>query len=966
MRHHNTHRITLIALVILVLITLIALSFHYFSDRFNLHEIKPARLGLLFLIGISSAVLSMRWWYRRTQRICNEKARHGLALVLAPHPDKAINIHDLFRRFPGQYIKREKDWPCMHTAFELTGDQSLMQFSCYLTDPSLQQAAVKEMAHEWRGTQITMAGEDYGLGVVVDPVQAAQLETPTAVSWCMLHLKNPDVFPLHIPEVSRGYGLRARDQAETFLAAVNATATQFHVGLQLLVRPAPQSAINKWKSHMGRLEGRLNRRGTRSFRNAEGTSMTSQSFAPPNEHLLKEEMSAIGLRLTAEKYEVSLRIWAAGPTQSGCQQEVRRIAQNVQAETRSNLNELKRGEQGETWDPVVARQFPEKGGFLMTAAELGQLFHMPDEETLDLYAKLHVSGARVRGPGADVILSPEQVPACVLPGEKEGEPTRTYGTFSLPTGQAVYVGHPLKATKTHCLITGSTGTGKSVVAGNITHQDWAAGNAVLVIDPHGSLVDNILAAVPEGREQDVCVLDMESYQPFQFNICRIGRSQGVGKSVEYLMEALRIGEGASWDSSVGMREVLENAFLIALYGNENACLIDVAQVLDANRRKDMLAQVVSVSPEAQDALRFWKEVFPGWNKSDQNRSLNAAQRRIKAFLKTPVLRRTLASPQTTFNLADAIKERRLILAPMPETMGAGTKRVWSSLLVREFVSVMMSLPEGERPPTTLVIDELRDTIGHLADYVTKIAEQLRKFGTSGNFMTQSFERLPADVLAVLKNECRTQICFNCGPDNALIAADVMGEGVSARDIQKLTRWHAFMKLAVPGGQSSPCLVHMLEPLKPSVVRRPVGRVNTPKPPERIWQPPDKGLTLIDYGAQEVLYWVETSLTPLELAQQESKDVGQITEEILYFLNSLSRVDLAELWRLKQQLDHWIHQNLLDNPWVLPDTTKRIKRLSATEIGVPWWLSDIQYTQGRQPLGNQEKSGKEKAGKRGVH
>lgn len=946
MRHHNAHRLTLIVLIISVLITLIALSFHYLSDSFSLHTFEQARLGLTFLIGIVATLLFIRWRWRQYQRACNERARHGLALILAPHPDKALNIHDLFRRFPGQYIKREKDWPCMHTAFELTGDQSQMQFSCYLTDPSLQQAAVKEMGHEWRGTQITMAGEDYGLGEVVDPVQAAHLGPSAAVAWCTLHLKNRDIYPLHSAQATRQYGSRTRDQAETFLAAVHATTTAYHAGVQLLVRPAPQSTTNKWKGQMGRLEARMNRRGTRSFRNAEGTSMTSQSFGPQNEQLLKEEMAVIGPRITAEKYEVCLRIWTAGLTLAGCKQEMHRIAQNIQAETRSNWNELEIGEHGETWDSVVGRQFPERGGFLMTASELGQLFHMPDEETLDLYAKLHVSGARVRGPGADVILPPKQVPAHVLPGKKEGAPTRVYGSFALPNGQTVYVGHPLKETQTHCLITGATGTGKSVVAGNITHQDWAAGNAVLVLDPHGSLVNNILAAVPEGREQDVCVLDMESLQPFQFNICRIGRSQGVGKSVEYLMEALRIGEGASWDTSVGMREVLENAFLVALYGDENACLIDVARVLDGNKRKEMLAQVDSVSPEAQDALHFWREIFPGWNKNDQNRSLNAAQRRIKAFLKTPVLRRTLASSQTTFSLADAIKERRLILAPMPETMGASTKRVWSSLLVREFVSVMMSLPEAERPPTTLVIDELRDTIGHLADYVTKIAEQLRKFGTSGNFMTQSFARLPPDVLAVLKNECRTQICFNCGPDNAAIAANIMGEGVSARDIQKLTRWHAFVKLAVPGGQSSPCLVHMLEPIAPSPVRKPAAPVKVPLPPEEVWQQPDETMLRADYGAAEVLYWVETSLTSFELAQQENKDMGQIKEEILHFLNRLPRVDLEELWRLKQQLDHWIRQNLLANPWVLPDTTKRIKRLSAAEMGVPWWLSDIQYSQGR--------------------
>lgn len=947
MRHHNFHRITLIIQVCLVLITIIALILHYVHPSFTLHSVKQARLGVFILVLVSSSLLFIRWKYRRLQRQCNEQAKEGAILILAPHPeDKTLDAHDLFRRFPGQYIKREKDWPCLHTSFELTGDQALMQFSCFLADPNLQQSATKEMSHEWPGIQINTAGRDYGLGKVLDPIQSAQQIELPAVAWCTLHLKNSDVFPLHIQQATPRYGIRTRDQGETILAAINATPLNCHSGVQMLVRPAPPSATSKWQGHMARLETRMNRRGTRSSRNAEGTSMTSHTFAPPNEHLLREEMEVIAPRLTADKCEISLRIWVAGQNHAECAREVNRIAQNIQAETRSNFNELIIGERGETWEPVVFREYPENGGFLMTAAELGQLFHMPQEGALDSYSKLHVSGSRVRGPEAGITLPPERTPACVVPGNKAGEPTRVYGTYSSPAGQTVYVGHPLTSTKTHCLITGATGTGKSVAAGNITHQDWASGNAVLVIDPHGALVDNILGAVPPGREQDVYVLDMESLDPFQFNMCRIGRNEGVGKSVEYLMEALRIGEGASWDSSVGMREVLENAFLIALYADENACLIDVSNVLNDSKRKEMLERVNSVSPEAKDAVHFWKETFPDWAKADQSRSLGAARRRIKAFLKTPVLRRTLASPQTTFSLAEAIKGRQLILAPMPETMGAGSKRIWSSLLVREFISVMMALPEDQRPPTTLVIDELKDTIGHLADYVTKIVEQLRKFGTSGNFMAQSFTQLPPDVLAVLKNECRTQICFNCGIDNATIAAGVMGDGVSARDIQKLTRWHAFVKLAIPGGQSAPCLIQMLPPIAQSRIKKPIGAKNIPLPPADIWHPAPDNLALPDYGAPEVMHWIETTMTKTS-GENDDSTPGDNREIILHYLSELNANNLLELCRLKMDLSLWLRANLLENPWIIPNTTKRIKTLSAAKIGVPWWQTDIEYVKGNR-------------------
>lgn len=932
MRHHKNYRYWFIALILFTLVTSGLLILH-FTGKADLSHYPPARLLLLGLLVTGTAVWIMRWRFRRRQQQLNKVAgSQGVLLILAPHPDIPLETHDFFRRFPAQYVPRNGDWPCAHTVFELTGSQFQMRYACFLAEKEWQQAAVKEIGHEWHGTQIQVVDMDAN-AASADLIRAAMLEGQPAIAWCTLQLKKADVYPLHIPAEPARYGTRSRDQAETFLAAINATTGGVHAGMQLLVRRAPASIADRWAGHVRRLEAKLNQRGTRSRRSGDGLAVSSQAYGPQNEHLLRREVEAVAPRLGDVPVEVCLRIWAAGQDKAHCEREIERIAKNIEAETRGEFNELVIAQRGHSWTPVLGRHFPEKGGFILTARELGRLFHMPDEETLSLYPKLRVSAAGVRGPGAEVIVPAEHVPAHILPGGvKQGPPTRVYGTFEMPGGEALYIGQPLAATTTHCLTTGATGTGKSVAAANIALQDWGGGHAVLVIDPHGALLEDILAGVPLEREGDVHILDMESSQPFQFNICRVGRANGVEKTIEYLMEAIRIGEPASWDTAVGMKEVLENALMVALYADEYACLTDVASVLDPETRLTMVDKVTAVTPEAQEAVHFWQAVFPQWNKNDQKRALTAAQRRINKFLKARALRRTLAGSETTFDLAAAIQQRQLILAPMPKAMGAETKRIWSALLVREFMTVLMTLPQANRPYTTLIVDELKDSIGTLAEFIKAIVEQLRKYNASGNFFAQSFNQLPEDVLLVLKNECRSQICFNCGPDNAAIAADMMGEGITARDIQKLPPYHAFVKLAIPGAQAAPCLVAMLPPIQPAPVPAVNGR-QKPGPPPDLMKSPPSGLRPDHFSPAELLYWLETG--------------GEANREgIMAHLNGLSLAELAPVWQKKQQLEQWKRQQLLQCPWIIPDKVRRIQAIAAATIGTPWWLSDFAYAQKR--------------------
>src|SRR5439155_9473809 len=59
----------------------------------------------------------------------------------------------------------------------------------------------------------------------------------------------------------------------------------------------------------------------------------------------------------------------------------------------------------------------------------------------------------------------------------------------------------------HLHVIGPTGVGKSTLLLNLIVQDMAAGRAVVVIEPKGDLIVDVLARVPAERVGDVVLLD---------------------------------------------------------------------------------------------------------------------------------------------------------------------------------------------------------------------------------------------------------------------------------------------------------------------------------------------------------------------------------------------------------------------------------------------------------------------------
>ena len=60
----------------------------------------------------------------------------------------------------------------------------------------------------------------------------------------------------------------------------------------------------------------------------------------------------------------------------------------------------------------------------------------------------------------------------------------------------------------HMYIIGKTGTGKSTLLETMARQDIAAGGGLALLDPHGDLIERLIAWMPDERKKDLIYFDV--------------------------------------------------------------------------------------------------------------------------------------------------------------------------------------------------------------------------------------------------------------------------------------------------------------------------------------------------------------------------------------------------------------------------------------------------------------------------
>ena len=150
-------------------------------------------------------------------------------------------------------------------------------------------------------------------------------------------------------------------------------------------------------------------------------------------------------------------------------------------------------------------------------------------------------------------------------------------------GQETPIYMPEKDRMRHLYVIGQTGTGKTAIVKSMAYQDIQEGRGVCIIDPHGDLVDDMLAVVPEKRLDDVIVFDPSNIEyPLALNMLEYDRSRPQEKTF-IVNEILSIFYSLFDAETMGpvFEQYMRNSLLLLMEGkiDEPATLMEVPTVL---------------------------------------------------------------------------------------------------------------------------------------------------------------------------------------------------------------------------------------------------------------------------------------------------------------------------------------------------------------------------------------------------
>ena len=362
----------------------------------------------------------------------------------------------------------------------------------------------------------------------------------------------------------------------------------------------------------------------------------------------------------------------------------------------------------------------------------------------------------------------------------------------------------------HMHVLGPTGTGKSTLLLNLITQDVAAGRGVVVIDPKGDLVEDVLRRVPEQRRCDVVVLDpADEERPVGMNVL-----QGGDRPAELIADQVLAVFHDLYRENWGPRtQDILHAALLTIAGRPGMTLCALPVLLSNPRFR---RQAVSGLTDEVALKPFWAW-FDGLTDGERQQAIAPVMNKLRAFLLRLRMRAVIGQAQPAFDLHAVFTERKVLLMSLAKGLiGPEGSALLGSLAVSQLWQAALGrarVPSHARVPVMVYIDEFQDYL-HLPTDLADVLAQARGLGVGLTLAHQHLAQLPSSLRSAVMANARSRVCFQLGTEDARLVASGTPE-FDAIDLQHLGRYEAYMSLVADGNVTPYASAKTIEPPPPS-------------------------------------------------------------------------------------------------------------------------------------------------------
>ena len=363
----------------------------------------------------------------------------------------------------------------------------------------------------------------------------------------------------------------------------------------------------------------------------------------------------------------------------------------------------------------------------------------------------------------------------------------------------------------HLHVVGPTGVGKSTLLSGLIGGDMAEGRSVVVVDPKGDLVADVLDRVPPDRVGDVILLDPTDVdRPAGFNLLA-GASEAPELVTDQVVSVFHNLYSAFWGPRT---DDILRAALLTLASEPGMTLVEVPLLLtDEGFRRRLVAGVDD--PVALEPFWAWYEAM---SPAERAQAIGPVLNKLRTFLLRRRLRNVIGQADSTFELDAVLRDRKILLVSLAKGLLGedAAALLGSAVLARLWHAVQgrAALPPSARTPVFCHIDEFQDYL-NLPTSLADVLAQARGYGFGLTLAHQHLGQLPALIRQAVLANARSRVVFQTAASDAQALAREFAPHLAAADLQALGPFEAVVAAAAGNRVLPPASMVTLPPSEPT-------------------------------------------------------------------------------------------------------------------------------------------------------
>lgn len=272
-------------------------------------------------------------------------------------------------------------------------------------------------------------------------------------------------------------------------------------------------------------------------------------------------------------------------------------------------------------------------------------------------------------------------------------------------------------------IIGKSGQGKSTLMAQMIMDDIDKGMGVVVIDPHGDLIDDLLCMIKEEHVEKTIYFDPgdPDYVPL-WNPLKRSHGQDISRTADDLVGAIK-SVVTGWGDR--MEHLLRHG-LYALLQLPNSTLLDLSDLLrrktdDCERLRKEILEVV----ENRTAYQFWKNDFDRYS----NEAFDAPKHKLSKLLLSETVSLMLSQPENLIDFRKIMDEGMILLVNL-STIGSEVREILGCFILSLFHLTALGRSQTaieNRKQFHIYADEAHR---FLTEALEDLIVETRKFGVS--------------------------------------------------------------------------------------------------------------------------------------------------------------------------------------------------------------------------------------------